>query len=130
MLFQVLIDGQFIVGKIVVNKYMTVEEFNDKYAAYLPNGWYGLDIDDKEVIAWLDKIFEQYLTKIKGFEYHQIKLKYDSARFYSSLENKTASYYEGSALTELIETNINSILNTKRLTNRANSLVADIKRYE
>lgn len=130
MLFQVLIDGQFIVGKIVVNKYMTVEEFNDKYAAYLPNGWYGLDIDDKEVIAWLDKIFEQYLTKIKGFEYHQIKLKYDSARFYSSLENKTASYYEGNALTELIETNINSILNTKRLTNRANSLVADIKRYE
>jgi hypothetical protein len=106
---------------------MTVEEFNDKYAAYLPNGWYGLDIDDKEVIAWLDRIFEQYLTKIKGFEYHQIKLKYDSARFYSSLENKTASYYEGSALTELIETNINSILKLKVLQNKTNNTIKELQ---
>lgn len=93
---------------------MTIEQFNEKYAAYLPKGWYGLDIDDAYVISWLDNLFEHYLTKIEGFEYHQIKTKFgiNDVRFYSNLRRTNA--VEG-ALILAIEANISSILKLKHL---------------
>jgi hypothetical protein len=63
---------------------MTVNDFNEKYSAYLEERHYGLDIHDEKVIAYLDEIFETELTKIPGFTYSQIKLKFNSSRFYAT----------------------------------------------
>lgn len=63
---------------------MTVEQFNEKYEHFLEERHYGLDIDNEKVIAYLDEVFETELTKIPGFTYSQIKLKFNSSRFYST----------------------------------------------
>lgn len=63
---------------------MTVEEFNIKYKDYLEEGHYGLDINDNFIINYLDNQFQQ-LIKIDGFKYTQIKLKFNSCRFYTNL---------------------------------------------
>ena len=84
---------------------MTVDEFNEKYSAYLEEGHYGLDIDIPEAVEYLDKIFEG-LIKIPGFQYSQIKSKYGTSRFYSNLRDvleTTVGYY--------IENNIEDRLN-------------------
>jgi hypothetical protein len=62
---------------------MTVEEFNEKYAAYLEPRHYGLDISDKEVIKYLDSKFDEFI-KVPGFSYSQIKLKFGMSRVYCS----------------------------------------------
>jgi len=62
---------------------MTANDFNEKYSEYLEERHYGLDIHDEKVIAYLDEIFENELTKIPGFTYSQIKLKFNSSRFYA-----------------------------------------------
>jgi hypothetical protein len=62
---------------------MTTKEFNEKYSDFLEEGHYGLAInDDPGVINFLDKIFED-LTRIPGFKFYQIKLKFGFARFYA-----------------------------------------------
>lgn len=61
---------------------MTTEEFNDKYDEWLEPRHYGLAINDEDVIKFLDSIFQD-LTKIEGFSYSQIKLKFNMARFYA-----------------------------------------------
>ena len=61
---------------------MTSKEFNQKYKDYLEEGHYGLDINIPSVVEYLDSIFEYGLTIIPGFKYHQIKLKFNMARFY------------------------------------------------
>lgn len=63
---------------------MTTSEFNEKYKDYLVTGHYGLDISVPTVIEFLDKIFQD-LIKIPHFKYTQIKLKFDSCRFYTNL---------------------------------------------
>ena len=63
---------------------MTVQEFNEKYSDFLEERHYGLDIHDEKVIAYLDEVFETELTKIPGFTYSQIKLKFNSSRFYAT----------------------------------------------
>lgn len=63
---------------------MTTEEFNEKYKDYLEEGHYGLDISYPAVVEYLDKIFQD-LIKIPGFKYSQIKLKFNSSRFYTNL---------------------------------------------
>ena len=60
---------------------MTANEFNEKYKPYIPKGWYGLDFDIPEVTDYLDKVMED-LIMIPGFELHQVKLKFNMARFY------------------------------------------------
>ena len=60
---------------------MTVREFNEKYKPYIPKGWYGLEFDIPDVTDYLDKEMED-LILIPGFELHQIKLKFNMARFY------------------------------------------------
>lgn len=60
---------------------MTAEEFNEKYKQYIPNGWYGLGFDIPDVTEYLNDVMEDLIT-IPGFEIHQIKLKFNMARFY------------------------------------------------
>lgn len=68
---------------------MTTVEFNEKYKDYLEDGHYGMSIPNEKVITALDKVFEQTLTKIPGFKYSQIKMKFNQARFYSNLGMET-----------------------------------------
>jgi hypothetical protein len=63
---------------------MTAEQFNEKYADFLEERHYGLDIDHEKVVAYLDDVFENELTKLPGFSYSQIKLKYSTSRFYAN----------------------------------------------
>lgn len=63
---------------------MTTEKFNEKYKDYLEEGHYGLDIDYPAVVEYLDKTFQD-LIKIPEFKYSQIKLKFNSSRFYTNL---------------------------------------------
>jgi hypothetical protein len=69
---------------------MTSREFNEKYKDYLEEGHYGLDINIPSVVEYLDSIFDSGLVNIAGFKYHQIKLKFNMARFYfdTDLPNK------------------------------------------
>lgn len=60
---------------------MTSEEFNEKYKQYIPEGWYGLGFNISDVTDYLDKMMED-LIMIPGFELHQVKLKFNMARFY------------------------------------------------
>lgn len=85
---------------------MTTEEFNKKYADYLYEGGYGLDIDIPEVVNFLDDEFKEFI-KLDGFKYQQIKLKFNFARFYfvSNLSPKINHY-----LAIAIEAQINSIV--------------------
>ena len=55
--------------------------FNEKYKDYLEKAHYGLDINNPEVIKYLDKEFQE-LIKIPNFKYSQIKLKFGMGRFY------------------------------------------------
>lgn len=105
---------------------MTTVEFNEKYAQYLPKGWYGLDIDDVDVIIWLDNLFEQYLIKIEGFKYHQIKVKFgiNDIRFYSNLDT---SNVVNKALISAIESNISSILKLKHLQIKTNKTIKELE---
>ena len=60
---------------------MKAQEFNNKYHDYIEANHYGLDIDIPSVINYLDEIFQDFI-KVPGFSYSQIKLKFNSARFY------------------------------------------------
>lgn len=66
---------------------MTVEEFNSKYINYLEESFYGLAISTPEVVEYLDKLFE-VLTKIPGFKYFQIKMKWGQATVYLNDSNR------------------------------------------
>lgn len=80
---------------------MTTKEFNEKWKDYLEPKFYGLSIQNPEVIDFLDRVFMD-ITKIPHFKYMQIKMKFNQCRFYSSLER---------TLTYLIEQEINKIVN-------------------
>jgi hypothetical protein len=86
---------------------MTANEFNEKYKPYIPEGWYGLGFDISEVTDYLDKEMED-LILIPGFELHQIKLKFNMARFYFETNWKDKSL-EG-ALMFKIESRINELV--------------------
>lgn len=80
----------------------TCKEFNEKYKDYLAADHYGLDMSNPDIIKFLDDIFVDFI-KIPGFQYFQIKWKFSTCRFYSSL---------GLGLSSLIERQIN-LLNAK-----------------
>lgn len=80
---------------------MTANEFNTKYETWLKKGFYGLAIDVPQVVDFLDKVFKD-LTLIPNFTYSQIKVKFGTTRFYSTI---------GSELTYIIEKETDSILN-------------------
>lgn len=63
---------------------MSKIKINQKYASYIEEGYYGEDINILLVSEYLDIILGD-LCKIEGFKYHQIKLKFNKARFYTNL---------------------------------------------
>lgn len=81
---------------------MTAEQFNNKYKDYLEERFYGLDLHKPEAIEYLDKEFEE-LIKIPGFQYSQIKRKFNWFDFYcdnvplskvQEIESKLQEIYE------------------------------------
>jgi len=80
---------------------MSVDEFNKKYYSHIGKGHYGLAIHNPKVINMLDLLFED-LVHIPGFEFYQIKSKFDNVRFYSNL---------GDTLNGMIEKHIDWYLN-------------------
>ena len=88
---------------------MTADEFNTKYNEYLESNHYGLDIHEPSIVKFLDEFFEEYLTKIEGFKYTQIKIKYDDARFYFRTNTDHADYATNEALCFLVENTINML---------------------
>ena len=63
---------------------MTIEEFNDKYKDHLEPGHYGLDINNPDVIQYLDLEFKKEIERNPGFRFAQIKLKFNYARMYTN----------------------------------------------
>ncbi len=60
---------------------MNSTEFNEKYKGFLEDRHYGLDINIPSVVEYLDEKFQEFI-KVPGFSYSQIKLKFNSSRFY------------------------------------------------
>ena len=86
---------------------MDADEFNQKYKHYIPNGWYGLGFGIPEVTDYLDKVMEE-LIMIPGFELHQVKLKFNMARFYFETNWKEKGLE--AALMTKIESEINKLV--------------------
>lgn len=81
---------------------MTVDDFNKKYYNYIEPGHYGLAINDKNVIEFLDKEFQKLIKhNPQSFEYSQIKLKFGTSRVYCNVSSDIIEY---------LETNIDNIL--------------------
>lgn len=89
---------------------MTTREFNNKYKKYIGKGFYGLEFENFEVIKFLDKYFEEVLTKINGFKFYQVKLKFGDPRFYTNL-NKLFNYQVAKEMERYVEEEIYNIIN-------------------
>lgn len=61
-------------------------EFNEKWKKHLPEGWYGLDLDNERVNEYLDNKFKELEESYPNFEYYQIKLKSGYPRVYLSTD--------------------------------------------
>ena len=69
----------------IYNPETTDRILNEKYADYIPHGWYGFDVGTPIVPEWmeiLDEIVELCTEVDPNFEIHQIKLKFGGIRFY------------------------------------------------
>lgn len=82
---------------------MNKQDFNKKYSSYIEEGFIGLEFENNRVIRFLDDVFTD-LIKIPNFKFSQIKLKFNCARFYSSLEGR---------IQYLIENEINELIKIK-----------------
>jgi hypothetical protein len=63
---------------------MDAKQFNEKWKDHLKEGHYGLDIDLKEVVEYLDEQFKVIKSETPDFTYSQIKLKFGNACVYLS----------------------------------------------
>jgi hypothetical protein len=70
----------------------TTDEFNNKYKDYLEDGFYGLAINDEDVIAYLDEKFTKEIETNPNFKYSQIKTKFNWVCVYA--ESDLSSQYE------------------------------------
>jgi hypothetical protein len=99
------------------------KEFNDKYAAYLEEGHYGMSIDEPSILTYVDQIFND-LIKIPGFQFSQIKTKYGMARVYTNVDDLLP--FVGRIINQELEEKINFILKVEyELENRLKSLNLD-----
>lgn len=74
---------------------MTRKEFNRKYKAYIEEGFYGLAIDNEEVIDFLDREFPYIINNsMQPFRFSQIKTKFNYSRVYCNADSKTIRYLE------------------------------------
>ena len=72
---------------------MTLEEFDNKWEAHLEPGHYGLEINNSEIIDYLDEEFFKEVKINPDFQFSQIKLKFGFARVYSN-SNKNDEWEE------------------------------------
>ena len=86
---------------------MTQQEFNSKYAQWIPEGWSGLEFDIEKVTDYLDTVMEDMIL-IPGFKIQQIKLKFNMARFYFETAWKRKEL-EGGIMIK-VEERINAII--------------------
>lgn len=59
-------------------------EFNEKWSKYIEQGHYGMAIENIEVLQYMDKEFEKEIQVNPTFTYAQIKLKFHTARVYTT----------------------------------------------
>jgi hypothetical protein len=91
----------------ILNIMETSKEFNEKWGEYLKEGYYGLSIDNPEVIEYLDEEFTKEILTNPSFEYIQIKMKFGTCRVYSNTtkstiwEEKINDLVEGTDLTKI-----------------------------
>ena len=85
----------------------TIVEFNEKYIAYLEEGYSGMQIEFPSIVHYLDEVFTD-LIKIPGFTYSQIKTKFGLPRVYTNLEELLP--FAGRILTQELEEKISFIL--------------------
>lgn len=62
---------------------LTLQDFNKKYAPIIEPGFYGLAIDDIDVIDYLDRMFQSILQYEPDFMISQIKTKFGSVVIYA-----------------------------------------------
>lgn len=67
---------------------MIAKEFNQKHKHLIQEGFDGLEFENKQVAEFLDTFFESLLLVYPNFKVSQIKVKWDSCRFYSNLPMK------------------------------------------
>lgn len=77
-----------IYGATFENMARIVKKFNSKWENYLIEGFYGLDIDNKEVIAYLDQEFQNEIKENPNFTFKQIKIKIGFCRIYATTSKK------------------------------------------
>jgi arginine/lysine/ornithine decarboxylase len=84
---------------------LTVSDFNKKYAPIIEPNFYGLAINDQEVITYLDRMFQSILQYEPDFTFAQIKTKFHNVVIY-------ASGIDADGIHELRE-GVQNILNSK-----------------
>lgn len=70
----------YVANLIMVSLY----EFNKKWRSYLVEGFQGLDINNDDVVCFLEQEFEKEIKTNPNFQYKQIKLKCGACRIYAS----------------------------------------------
>lgn len=64
----------------------TSDEFNEKWAKHLEPQFYGMAIENLSVLQYMDEQFEKETQSNPDFIYSQIKLKFGTARVYTTSE--------------------------------------------
>lgn len=81
---------------------MDCDEFNEKWNKYLKEGFYGMNIEDPQVIKYIDDEFTKETVVNPSFQYAQIKMKFGTCRIYASSDQ-----------TNIWESRVNEIVNAK-----------------
>lgn len=68
---------------------MTAELFNKLFAKHLEEGHYGMSLEDPNAVIYLMHEFKKEIRKNPDFMYSQIKMKFNSARVYTSSDKDT-----------------------------------------
>ena len=73
---------------------MTSTEFNEKWSKYLEVGFYGMAIENEDVIEYLDCEFEKEIKTNPSFNYAQIKMKLNTSRVYANSDKTNEWEFE------------------------------------
>lgn len=85
----------------------TNTEFNAQYKDYIEDRYYGLTIDDPQVVGFLDDYFKVCIREKIDFKIQQIKSKFGYAKVYTTLPD---------ALNTLLEKQINILTGKVKFT--------------
>lgn len=67
----------------------TSDEFNEFWKDFLETGHYGMAIEDAQIITYLHEEFGNEIAGNPNFSFSQIKLKFGSARIYTTSEHNS-----------------------------------------